>query len=97
MYTVCKKAKKAIFWDALHPTQAGWEYIVNLYANEPGYIHLAAHAHGHGHEHDHAPTLKDWLQVNDNTMEAAGAPKSPRSTYCTLLSPTQSINCILYY
>lgn len=71
LYTVCKRRARAIFWDELHPTMNAWKYIINLYANEPGYILLAE-----------VPTLKQWLKINDGMEESAGAPYSPPSTHC---------------
>jgi len=66
LYTVCKKRGRAIFWDHLHPSMWAWNYITELYANQPGYILLAD-----------APTLKSWLQINDVVQEPVGAPMSP--------------------
>lgn len=63
LYTVCKKRGRAIFWDDIHPTMWAWNYIVQTYANEPGYILLAD-----------APTLKQWLNINDVVQEPIGAP-----------------------
>jgi phospholipase/lecithinase/hemolysin/uncharacterized surface protein with fasciclin (FAS1) repeats len=63
LYTVCKKRGRAIFWDDVHPTMWAWNYIVNLYANEPGYILLAD-----------APTLKQWLNINDAVQEPIASP-----------------------
>jgi phospholipase/lecithinase/hemolysin/uncharacterized surface protein with fasciclin (FAS1) repeats len=64
LYTVCKHRGDAIFWDDEHPTMWAWDYIVNLYANETGFILLAD-----------APTLKQWLQINDFVQEPIGAPE----------------------
>jgi phospholipase/lecithinase/hemolysin/uncharacterized surface protein with fasciclin (FAS1) repeats len=63
LYTVCKKRGRAIFWDDTHPTMWAWHYIINLYANQPGYILLAD-----------APTLKQWLNINDVVQEPVAAP-----------------------
>jgi phospholipase/lecithinase/hemolysin len=63
LYKVCKHRGEAIFWDQMHPTMWAWNYIVNLYANEPHYILLAD-----------APTLKQWLQINDAVPEPVAAP-----------------------
>lgn len=66
LFTVCKRRARAIFWDNQHPTMWAWNYIINLYANEPGYILLAD-----------APTLKQWLQINDVVQEPVGSPLAP--------------------
>ncbi|KAG0614192.1 hypothetical protein M758_6G157900 [Ceratodon purpureus] len=63
LYTVCKKRGRAIFWDDVHPSMWAWNYIVNLYANQPGYTLLAD-----------APTLKQWLNINDAVQEPIAAP-----------------------
>eukprot|EP00246_Nothoceros_aenigmaticus_P003927 TRINITY_DN15164_c0_g1_i1.p1 TRINITY_DN15164_c0_g1~~TRINITY_DN15164_c0_g1_i1.p1 ORF type:complete len:370 (+),score=22.17 TRINITY_DN15164_c0_g1_i1:345-1454(+) len=31
LFTVCKKPKKRLFWDSIHPTDAGWDKISALY------------------------------------------------------------------
>lgn len=66
LYTVCKRRERAIFWDNVHPTMWAWKYVIDLYADQPGYILLAD-----------APTLKQWLQINDVVQEPIGAPMSP--------------------
>lgn len=63
LYTVCKKRGRAIFWDSVHPTMWAWHYIVDLYANKPGYILLAD-----------APSLKQWLNIIDAVQEPVAAP-----------------------
>jgi phospholipase/lecithinase/hemolysin/uncharacterized surface protein with fasciclin (FAS1) repeats len=63
LYTVCKKRGHAIFWDDFHPTMWAWNYIVQTYANRPGYILLAD-----------APTLRQWLNINDAVQEPIAAP-----------------------
>jgi uncharacterized surface protein with fasciclin (FAS1) repeats len=66
LYTVCKHRGQAIFWDQMHPTMWAWHYIVGLYVNEPRYVLLAD-----------APTLKQWLQINDAVQEPVAAPMAP--------------------
>lgn len=66
LYTVCKHRGNAIFWDDMHPTMWAWHYIVELYANDPHFVLLAD-----------APTLKQWLQINDAAQEPVAAPTSP--------------------
>ncbi|KAG0588871.1 hypothetical protein M758_2G229300 [Ceratodon purpureus] len=66
LYTVCKHRGEAIFWDQMHPTMWAWHYIVGLYINEPRYLLLAD-----------APTLKQWLQINDAVQEPVAAPMAP--------------------
>jgi phospholipase/lecithinase/hemolysin/uncharacterized surface protein with fasciclin (FAS1) repeats len=66
LYTVCKHRGEAVFWDSLHPTMWAWHYVVGLYTNEGHYVLLAD-----------APTLKQWLQINDAVQEPVAAPLAP--------------------
>lgn len=63
LYTVCKRREKAIFWDNFHPTMWAWNYIINLYWYEPGYILLA-----------NEPTLRQWLGFIETAPEPVPAP-----------------------
>jgi phospholipase/lecithinase/hemolysin/uncharacterized surface protein with fasciclin (FAS1) repeats len=63
LYTVCKKRGRAIFWDDLHPTMWAWYYLIELFASQPNYVLLAD-----------APTLRQWLQINDASQEPIAAP-----------------------
>lgn len=63
LYTVCKKRGRAIFWDDLHPTMWAWHYLIELFASQPNYVLLAD-----------APTLRQWLQINDASQEPIAAP-----------------------
>jgi len=37
LYTVCKDPSKALLFDTIHPTDAAWKAIINLYASVSGF------------------------------------------------------------
>lgn len=39
-WEVCPDPSKKVIFDNIHPTQAGWKAIVNLYSSVPGYTYL---------------------------------------------------------
>jgi hypothetical protein len=40
LWTVCADPTKKVIFDSIHPTQAGWKAVVNLYATVSGYTAL---------------------------------------------------------
>ena len=70
LYTVCKKRGRAVFWDKFHPTMWAWHYLIQLYTDHPQFILLAD-----------APTLKQWLQINDAVQEPVAAPMAQPGKY----------------
>jgi phospholipase/lecithinase/hemolysin len=47
LYTLCENPENHVVWDDVHPTEAAWENVANLYANGEAYPSLA-------------PTLQHW-------------------------------------
>jgi len=37
LYKVCADAQKAVIFDGIHPTQAAWKTVINLYASVAGF------------------------------------------------------------
>lgn len=48
LYKMCEHPEKAVVMDGIHPTQAAWKTVFNLYASIPGYTQ--------------GLTLKEWIQ-----------------------------------
>lgn len=49
LYKVCQHPEKAVIFDGIHPTQAAWKTVINLYASVPGFTL-------------EGPNLKAWIQ-----------------------------------
>ncbi|KAG0569983.1 hypothetical protein M758_6G125000 [Ceratodon purpureus] len=50
-YTLCQHPEKAVIFDGIHPTQAAWKVVINLYASVRGYT-------------QEGPNLNAWIQRN---------------------------------
>ncbi|KAG6541926.1 hypothetical protein Mapa_016651 [Marchantia paleacea] len=50
LFSVCENPDQHMFWDNIHPTQAAWKAIVNLYMNDTAFTQFS-------------PSLKEWLDT----------------------------------
>lgn len=50
-YTVCNNPSKHVIFDSIHPTEAAWKALTNLYLHSEGFTK--------------GPTLHQWFQQNE--------------------------------